>query len=129
MTKLESQIKDLEKALNRLKEALNLPGNIAINQDASIQRFEFTFELCWKVLQTIVNQNIQNIYGPKNVFREAAKIGLIENPVKWFGFLENRNLTVHTYVEKIARKVYKTAKEFIPVVEELLLKVREYSKN
>lgn len=126
MTKLESQIEDLKKALNRLKEGLSLPKNITINQDATIQRFEFTFELSWKVMQTIVNQNIEGVYGPKNVFREAAKLGLISDPVKWFEFLENRNQTVHTYKEELAKKVYICAGEFVPYVVKLLENTQKY---
>lgn len=128
MTKLQSQIDDLIKALNRLKEAVMLPSSNIINQDATIQRFEFTFELSWKIMQTIVNENIKDIYGPKNVIREAAKLGIIDNPEKWFEFLDNRNLTVHTYKEDIAQKVYKSAKEFIPYIEKLLTAVKQYWK-
>lgn len=40
-----------EKALRRLEEALDKPES-AIVRDASIQRFEFTFELAWKAIQT-----------------------------------------------------------------------------
>ncbi len=77
-------------------------------------------------MQTIANENIKDIYGPKNVLREAAKLGIIDNPEKWFEFLENRNLTVHTYKEDVAQKVYQSAKEFIPYVEKLLISVKDY---
>ncbi len=126
MTKLESQYEDLTKALVRLKEASLLPSDNLINQDATIQRFEFTFELCWKIMQTIVNENKKNVYGPKNVIREAAQLELINDPTMWFEFLKKRNLTVHTYEEKIAQEVYQTAKTFVPYVEELLKKVHSY---
>lgn len=129
MTKLESQIKDLTNALKRLKEGLSLPKNVVINQDATIQRFEFTFELSWKTMQTIVNQNIQGVYGPKSVFREAAKLGLIDDPVKWFEFLDNRNQTVHTYKEDVAQKVYQSAAEFVPYVENFLENITRYLQS
>jgi len=35
MTKLQAQIEDLIKALDKLKEAVVLPSNIVINQDAT----------------------------------------------------------------------------------------------
>jgi len=126
MTKLQAQYDDLRKALERLKEASALPSSVVINQDATIQRFEFTFELCWKTLQTIVAANIKDVYGPKNVFREAAKLGYIDNPLQWFQFLKARNLTVHTYKEPIAQKVYRKATEFIPEVEKLLAVVKKH---
>jgi|SRR3989339_934363 len=126
MTKLQAQYGDLQKAFGRLKEAIILPRDVTINQDATIQRFEFTFELAWKLMQSIVVENNVNIYGVKTVIREAAKLDLIDDPTKWFEFLENRNLSVHTYKEEIAQKVYKSAKEFIPFVEKLIIKAKEY---
>ena len=51
MTKLLSLIEDLTAATGRLSEALALEPT-RIHKDASIQRFEFTFELAWKAMQT-----------------------------------------------------------------------------
>ncbi|OGK22154.1 hypothetical protein A2866_06770 [Candidatus Roizmanbacteria bacterium RIFCSPHIGHO2_01_FULL_39_8] len=129
MTKLEAQYKDLIKVFSRLQEAVKLPSSNIINQDASIQRFEFTFELCWKIMQTIVNENKLDVYGPKNVFREAAKLGIIDDPKAWFDFLKDRNLTVHTYKEVVAREVYRSAKQFVPFVKKLILSVEKYLKK
>lgn len=126
MTKLQAQYGDLQKALDRLKEAIILPSEVTINQDATIQRFEFTFELAWKVLKTIVEIEGLEVASPKSVIREGASVGLIDEPQKWFEFLENRNLSVHTYKEEIAQKVYQSAKEFIPFVEKLIVKTKEY---
>lgn len=126
MTKLQVQYEDLKKALGRLKEAVILPADVTINQDATIQRFEFTFELAWKLMQSIEKENDINMYGVKIIIREAAKLDLIDDPVKWFYFLKQRNLTVHTYKEEIARKVYQSAKDFIPYVEELSIKIKDY---
>ncbi|PIU36843.1 nucleotidyltransferase [Candidatus Roizmanbacteria bacterium CG06_land_8_20_14_3_00_34_14] len=126
MTKIQSQYEDLNKALGRLKEAVALPADSTINQDATIQRFEFTFELAWKLIQSIEKENSINVYGVKTVIREATKLNLIDEPNKWFEFLENRNLSVHTYEEEIAQRVYKSAKEFIPFAEKLILKAKDY---
>lgn len=126
MTKLEAQYQDLQDAFARLKEAIILPSNNLINRDATIQRFEFTFELCWKIMQTIVNENKLDVYGPKNVFREAAKLGIIHDPEMWFAFLKSRNLTTHTYNEDMALQVYKSAKEFVRYAQELLTRVKDY---
>ena len=127
MTKLQTQYEDLEKAFKRLKEASNLPSTI-INPDATIQRCEFTFELCWKVMQSIERENDIAVYGVKTIIREAAKLGLIDDPSVWFEFLKDRNLTVHTYKEELAQKIYKKAKEFIEYVEKLLSKTKSHLK-
>lgn len=119
MEKALLQLKDLEKALKKLKEAIDLPEN-EINRDATIQRFEFTFELAWKLMQTLSQESSQNVYGPKNAIREAAKLGFIENPEKWFEYLKKRNLASHTYNEEQAKEVYKVTKEFVSDVDLLV---------
>jgi len=58
-----------------------------------------------------------------------AKLGIIENPKTWFDFLTDRNLTVHTYKEQVAKKVYKSAKQFVPYVKKLLSSVQKYLKK
>ncbi|MEK7495824.1 MAG: HI0074 family nucleotidyltransferase substrate-binding subunit [Patescibacteria group bacterium] len=126
MTKIQAQYEDLQKAFGRLKEAVILPSDVTINQDATIQRFEFTFELAWKLMQSIEVENNINVYGVKTIIREAAKLGLIDDPVKWFDFLKDRNLSIHTYKEELAQKVYQSAKEFIPFVDKLILKAKNY---
>ncbi len=126
MNKLQAQYEDLQKAFGRLKEAVILPANVTINQDATIQRFEFTFELAWKLMKTIIEIEGLTAVSPKNVIRQGATIDLIDDPQKWFKFLENRNLSAHTYKEETARKVYQSAKEFIPFVDKLILKAENY---
>jgi nucleotidyltransferase substrate binding protein (TIGR01987 family) len=127
MNKLVAQLTDFNKALARLKEAAILPPEQSIHKDATIQRFEFTFELGWKMMQTLVNESTKEVYGPKQVIREAAKLGLIDDPVKWFEFLTMRNLSVHTYKEDLAQEVYIRAKEFISYAEKLGEKIKENS--
>lgn len=122
MTKTQSLLTDLKKASVRLKEAASLPLTL-INQDATIQRFEFCFELSWKLMQAILVENGIRTYGPRNSIRESAKLGLIDNPPKWFEFLKARNLTVHTYEEKMAREIYKKAKTFVAVLKKFVEKV------
>lgn len=127
MSKLTSQLIDFNNALARLKEAALLPSERSIHKDATIQRFEFTFELAWKMMQTLVHESTKEVYGPKQVIREAAKLGLIDDPVQWFEFLTMRNLSVHTYKEDLAQEVYIRAKEFIQHAEKLGEKIKENS--
>jgi hypothetical protein len=50
MRKTDSLRADLAAAIARLEEALALPKD-AIVRDSAIQRFEISFELCWKFLK------------------------------------------------------------------------------
>lgn len=124
MTKTHSLLLDLENASGRLKEATRLPVT-PISQDATIQRFEFSFELSWKLMQSILAENGIEAYGPKNSIREAAGLGLIDNPERWFEFLKARNLTTHTYKKELAKQVYGEAKVFVKTLEEFIKKAQE----
>ena len=104
-------ITPLIKARDSLELALNAPKT-DLNRDASIQRFEFTFELAWKTMKRILKYKGILINNPRDTIRETAKEGLIDDPKTWFVFLENRNLTSHVYNEKVAEKIYSSLPEF-----------------
>lgn len=125
MTKTTSLKEDLEKAVKRLKEALSEEPT-DLYKDATIQRFEFTFDLAWKLMQEILRENRIDAYGVKNVFRESARLGLIDNLESWFEFLESRNLTTHTYDQDEARSIYSKVKDFPPLIETMLGKVSQF---
>jgi len=93
-----------------------------------IQNFEFTYELCWKFLQRWIRANIspEDSDHPrtrKELFRMAARYGLIDDPVPWFGYGDARNLTSHTYSESIAEEVYMAALKFIKDAGTLLARL------
>ena len=124
-TKNSLQI-DLKQALTKLEESLDLQKT-DISRDASIQRFEFVFELSWKLMSEIIKgQSKEPFTGVKNTIRSAANLGLIDNPSDWFTYLEARNLTVHTYDEKIANQVYDIIKNFPILVHSLLKSLPKY---
>lgn len=126
MTKGQSLNEELSRALARLKEALGLPSEDIINQDASIQRFEFTFELSWKLMQEVLIENrVDTSRGVKTIIRDSANLGIIDDPEAWFKFLEDRNITAHTYKESEVRSIYKDIKDFPPLVQNLLDKIKD----
>ncbi|MBI2026910.1 MAG: nucleotidyltransferase substrate binding protein [Deltaproteobacteria bacterium] len=108
----EINIEPFEKAVASLSDALDQKWTVLV-QDATIQRFEYTFELSWKLLKRYfkVNNNI-DLFNIKEIFREAGKQKLIDHVENWFEYLEARNLTSHTYDHKIAEKVYEKARLF-----------------
>jgi nucleotidyltransferase substrate binding protein (TIGR01987 family) len=119
MSKLHNLTKDLTSANKRLKEAAALKQT-RIHKDATIQRFEFCFELSWKVIQEYIRDQGLDCRSPKNCFRIGAELGLIKDPMVWFELLEARNLVAHTYNEKMANKVYKQAIKFPDEIDSLL---------
>ena len=117
----------LKKAINSLNEAveysLNLPQGIDANivRDSVIQRFEYTYELSWKLLQRWVKLNVSpedsEPRTKKDLFRVAAKKQMINDSKQWFEFAEARNQVAHTYNQKNAEYVYNVALKFLPEVK------------
>jgi len=95
-----------------------------------IQNFEVAYEQCWKFIQRWIRENgtPEDADYPrtrKELFRIAARYGLISDPVPWFGFGNARNLTSHTYDETQAISVYETVERFLPHAMELLERLKE----
>lgn len=102
---------DFKNALERLKEALDEDlsrGSIVI--DGTIQRFEFTFELSWKLARAVLNYNGIKAESPRLIIKEAFRAGLIKEGQGWIDMLEDRNKTSHIYDEKQALKIYERIK-------------------
>lgn len=85
-------------------------------RDAVIQRFEYTIDLCWKFMQRMLRQVAvpdTAIRTKRDLFRESARLGLIDEPELWFGFLESRNETSHIYKREVADRVHAEALRFV----------------
>lgn len=126
MTELKSLIKNLKKANQRLKEAVSARPT-RMNKDAAIQRFEFTFELAWKTIQAYVEDQGFDCKSPKSCIREGARLEVIKNPKDWFEYSKARNLTAHTYNEKLADRIYRKAAKFPKEIDDLLKKIKSLS--
>lgn len=98
--------KDYKNALCRLIEALNLQDINDVIIDGIIQRFEFTFELSWKLMKEYLKHEGIEVNSPRSTIREAFSIGLIENGDKWISMLTDRNKTSHIYDEDESREIY-----------------------
>lgn len=119
MKKSKIDLNVLKKSLNQLEQGLN-PVNL-LERDGAIQRFEFTFELCWKTLAKVLQEDRPlEDNSVKGIFREAGKQGLISDVELWFSFQHARNQTSHTYNQEIAEEVFKLAKSFPQAVLKLI---------
>lgn len=112
-------IAEYEKAVKALEKALNDPKN-DITRDASIQRFEFCVELAWKTAKKVTETATTS---PKQVIREMAQAGLVDDVTIWLEAVDQRNLSSHTYNEELAEKVYAFIKDFYPHLQKLILKL------
>ena len=118
---MELDFTALKKALASLSRAVERSAGDEGDEelrDAVIQRFEYTFELCWKMLKRRLEMDLAvssevDAMSYKTLMRESAERGLIQDVIKWLIYREQRNITSHTYDLAKAQSVYKTAVEFV----------------
>jgi len=115
------RIEQLARAVSRLEEACHAEGPNDIVRDAIVQRFEFCFELAWKAARLRLQEEGIEANTPRATIREAHRIGWLSDPEAWTQMLLMRNLTSHTYDEKMASQVAEFArKKGILMFRELL---------
>ena len=119
--KLEYAIKMFTEAVTRLDEALVIKpeGEHSLVIDASIQRFEFSFEMSWKTLKRFLEYKGLEAKSPRDCFKMAFKAGWLTNDDLWSQMIEDRNRTSHTYDKKIAHAVYGNLVRYLEAFKEL----------
>ena len=110
---------EFSKAVHKLEDALAQTKNEFL-RDSVIQRFEFCIELAWKTAKKIMGTKTN---APKDVIREMAQSNYIVNVDTWLKAIDMRNLSSHTYKEKLAEEVYTFTQSFLPELQLLLKKM------
>lgn len=130
----------LEKACGAFKLSLDLYAKSGLPPEAEervllrdgvIQRFEFTYELSWKMIKRYLElYGLEKADGlnNKDLFRVGCEQGLIEAPERWFHYLKMRNQTSHIYDKEKAAEVFAAALEFLPDCVYLLSRLKEKAK-
>jgi nucleotidyltransferase substrate binding protein (TIGR01987 family) len=123
----------LGKALSQLEKALGYARKEEAGdrdlfeqfRNSTIQTFEYSFELAYKLLKRTLAEisasedEIESL-SFNDLIRSAARSGFIDAPESWFAFRVARNKTSHGYEEAFAQEAYETAKRFLPAGQALL---------
>ncbi len=111
LERLREKREEYHRAVLRLKEVLEADVSNPFVYDAAIQRFEFTYELAWKLMKAYLEYDgIAVVNSPRSAFKEAFAAGLIHDGDGWMAMLDDRNLTTHTYDEQKAMEIYERIK-------------------
>ena len=111
-----------------ITESGNQPDSLSeLEMEGLIQRFEYTFELGWKVLQDFLKfKGYEFVQGPNGTLQQAFEDGLISDHDGWRRMAKARVTTSHTYNEgdtiQIARKIYE---EYSLLLKQLDTKLKE----
>lgn len=109
--RLLQRFEDFKNAFMRLKEAFDIEIENEIIIDGIIQRFEFTFELAWKLMKDYLAYEGIEVNSPRSVIRAAYENHLIDDGESWIDMLMDRNKTSHIYDKKLSLEIYNNIKD------------------
>ena len=111
---------DFSRAVSKLHAALE--KDIAADElylDGLIQRFEFCFELAWKLMKAFLDYEGIEVNSPRSAIRKAFQTKFIVDAEAWLDMLEKRNLSSHTYDEETANEIYNhVARKYIFLLDD-----------
>lgn len=102
-----------------------------LEQEGLVQRFEYTYELAWKVLQDLLNFKGYNFTsGPNGTLKKAFEDGLITDHDGWRKMSKSRNILSHVYSEEeMLAVVEQIFSEYSLLLKELDEKLSAISQN
>jgi nucleotidyltransferase substrate binding protein (TIGR01987 family) len=105
----QQRFSNYKRALAQLTKFMEKKELNDLEQQGLIQAFEYTHELAWNTLRDFLkNKGNLEIYGSKDATREAFSLGLISDGEVWMDMIKSRNLTSHTYNEKVTEAIIKS---------------------
>ena len=99
-----------------------------MERDATIQRFEFSFEACWKAAkQYLFDVEGVDVASPKGVMRSLRENNILNEEETMIGIqmVNDRKLTVHTYNEEVAIKIYSNLKKYNRLLNLIIVRMEE----
>ncbi len=129
----------LERAVSQLEKSFGYLHSEASVQDpdlreqfrsATIQAFEYTYELAAKMIrrqlaEIVINPAELHEMHFLNLMRLAADAGIIQDAVRFKVYREIRNITSHTYDPARADEVVSEVKNFLDDMRSLLQELRK----
>lgn len=113
-------------ALARLREGVS-GAKDELDKDGVIQRFEFTFELLWKALKIVLEDEGVASRTPKECLRSAFKVGLIQDEEVFLDMLEDRNKTSHIYSKQESDRIFQRIRsDYLPLMEKVSRNLKKW---
>jgi len=105
------------------KEEFRTHGFGDVFLDILVKRFEFTYEMSWKVLKRYLDFVGIGALNPRSCFREAYQQGLLQDESVWLEMIEQRNLSAHEYNEQEIARLLEKAGRYLEAFEDLYRKL------
>ena len=108
MDELTRRLNLARRAVRTLDEVLKHPKTDIV-RDAAIQRFEYSYETAWKAAQCFLRERHGlETNSPTAAIRSSHAVRLLDEAGARLALqmVQDRNLTVHTYNEKLAEDIF-----------------------
>lgn len=132
---MDERLKEITYSLGKFNQAITRLGEaVAENEsdlkiDATIQRFEFTFELAWKTLKRALLYEGEICKTPRECLKTAFRLGLLQDEETWLSMLDDRNAMAHIYDETAAKEIFSRISDYYTVFIELVKKLKNKYTN
>ena len=129
-SKYFNRYKSLCKSLANLEESRNANIDDKFVLPATVQNYNLTFDLAWKVLKELVT----NEFGltdfaagsPRETLKSAYSVGLIKDD-RWMDMLRVRNTLAHDYDGQVALRYFKDiVGDYYVLLETMVRDVEQY---
>ncbi len=98
-------------------------------RDSIVKRFEYTYEMAWKAIR----HDLRRAMSPREIdgltrrdlYRRAARAGLLDDSSAWFSYHEARNAAAHTDDDEFAIRAVAEIERFAPEARDLLRRLRD----
>lgn len=117
--KFKNTLNQLKDAFASFEDVMKQEKNEYI-RDSAIQRFEYTFELTWKLLKIYLEEKGIKVYAPRDVIKESFQVGILPDDITWLNMLETRNQTSHLYKKSMAEDVYGKLPLYLKLIDNLM---------
>ncbi|MBO7132714.1 MAG: nucleotidyltransferase substrate binding protein [Bacteroidales bacterium] len=99
-----------------------------LEQEGIVQRFEYTFELAWKVMQDLLTyKGYEFMSGPTGTMKMAFEDGLISDHDGWRQMAKSRNTLSHVYDEEEAMAIVRLIfSQYAPLLKALDEKLSQF---
>ena len=87
----KQRFENYQKALSLLEQLANQKNRNRAETEGMIQRFEYTFELAWKLMKDYLEDGGLPVSLPRECIRESFSAGMIENGELWMEMPDTRN--------------------------------------
>jgi nucleotidyltransferase substrate binding protein (TIGR01987 family) len=123
-THRKERFQSFESGLALLRQALTRgPAVLSpLEKEGAIRRFEYCLDLAWKAAKEFLEDSGLRIapVTPREVLRQAAAAGVLNDGQVWIDMLDHRNLMAHNFDGVVFAEVSEAlSARYLPAMEQL----------